>query len=321
MKHNLKVTIVILAMFLITQFIGLYVITQYSPITQVVYNPQTGNSTNVTFTPPENQLPFGQTPQLQTSSDFLSVLPSLIISFALVILLIFVLMKFKLSIIIKIWFFGVVIISLWITLNAILKNLIPFALGIALIIAVVLAVFKVFRPRVIVHNATELLIYPGIAAIFVPLFNWWSVIILLLIISVYDMWAVWKSGIMQKMAKFQMEEVGVFGGFFIPYASKKVKAQIQRLKLMGKKKAERLGKKIKVSLAILGGGDVVFPLIAAGVFMNTFGIVSALFVIVGALSALVYLLLQGEKNKHYPAMPYLTTGILIGLLIWRILVF
>ena len=30
MKHNLKVTVILLAMFLVTQFIGLYVVNSYS---------------------------------------------------------------------------------------------------------------------------------------------------------------------------------------------------------------------------------------------------------------------------------------------------
>ena len=48
-----------------------------------------------------------------------------------------------------------------------------------------------------------------------------TVIILLVVISIYDMWAVWKSGIMQKMAKYQMDELKIFSGFYVPYASKR----------------------------------------------------------------------------------------------------
>jgi hypothetical protein len=44
------------------------------------------------------------------------------------------------------------------------------------------------------------------------------------------MWAVWKSQIMQKMAKFQMEELRLFGGFMIPSVPKKVKDQIKKIK-------------------------------------------------------------------------------------------
>ena len=65
-----------------------------------------------------------------------------------------------------------------------------------------------------IHNLTELLIYPGLAGVFVPLLSIWTMIFLLVLISVYDMWAVWHSGIMQKMAKYQINKLKIFSGFF-----------------------------------------------------------------------------------------------------------
>ena len=140
-----------------------------------------------------------------------------------------------------------------------------------------------------------------------------TMIILLILISRYDMWAVWKSGIMQKMAKYQMNTIKVFSGFFIPYVSKKQRAKLKRLKKM--KKLKKLKKKVKINLAILGGGDVVFPIIAAGVTMKTWGILPAIIVIVGATLGLGLLFLFSKKKKFYPAMPFITSGILFGLLI------
>jgi len=66
----------------------------------------------------------------------------------------------------------------------------------------------------------------------------------------------------------------------------------------------------------LGGGDIVFPLIAAGVFMVSYGIGAALSVIIGAFAGLAYLLLTSRKKKFYPAMVYIVPGIFLGLLIW-----
>jgi presenilin-like A22 family membrane protease len=313
MKHNIRVTIIILAMFLVTQFIGLYVINQYAPIQKQVFNNQTGSFENQTFFPENNKLPFGMQPPEEIEKE--TSLLSFLISFAIAIALIFLLIRYKFKTIIKIWFFAVVIIALTISINAFLKSFLTSAWIVAIAFAIPLAILKVFRPNVISHNFTEILIYPGIAAVFIPLLNYWSAIVLLVIISIYDMWAVWHSGIMQKMAKYQMEEVGVFGGFFIPSLSKKVRAQIRAMK------AKKLKRKFKVSLAILGGGDVVFPLIAAGVFFRTFGIAPALFIIFGAFAGLTYLLINSEKKKVYPAMPFITAGVFAGLILWLIFAF
>lgn len=299
-------------MFLITQFIGLFVVNAYAPSTTV--NPETGEIDLTT-----NNLPFGlEAPQDEPTPSFLSI----IFSFALAFALIFALMKYKWKMIIRLWFFFVISLALAISLNAILKySTITNASIIALVVAIPLAFMKIFKPNMYIHNATELLIYPGIASVFVPILTPMSVLALLILISIYDAWAVWKSGIMQKMAKFQMDELKIFGGFLIPSSSDKVKAQIKKIKIKyeNKKMPKSIKeKKFKVNLAILGGGDVIFPIITAGVFMRAYDIIPALFVIAGSLAGLISIFIFSKKGKAYPAMPYITTGIFAGLLIWKL---
>jgi len=295
MKHNLKIIAVLLGMFLITQFIGLYVINHYSH--------------------EENKLPFGmENPKLENDSDYYSLFPSIIFAFVFAVLLLFLLNKFDAAFILKTWFFIIIIIALSISFSVVTSKLgfektffqIPlFAVAIALPLALV----KVYKREFIIHNITELFIYPGIAAVFVPLLNVVTIIFLLVLISIYDMWAVWKSGIMQKMAKYQIEKLNIFGGFFIPYLSKK-----DELKFKNMAKSELKKKKIKVNLAILGGGDVIFPIITAGVMFVRFGFISALFVILGAALGLSYLFFFSEKEKFYPAMPFISAGIFLGMI-------
>ena len=187
-------------------------------------------------------------------------------------------------------------ISLGVTINAFLRytSLTNVSI-ISLAVAVLLAFFKVFKSNFYIHNLTEILIYPGIAVIFISILTPLSIIALLVLISFYDMWAVWSSGIMQKMAKFQMNELKIFGGFLVPLVSDKVKTQITKLKLKYKNKkipSSIKNKKFKVKLAILGGGDIIFPIITAGVFMWAYqqqslfgvgGIIPALFIIGGEI--------------------------------------
>jgi presenilin-like A22 family membrane protease len=208
------------------------------------------------------------------------------------------------------WFFLVTVIALSISISAITKIWNIENYWIALLIALPLATLKLVRPSIIIHNGTELLIYPGLAAIFVQILSPIYIILFLILIAIYDFWAVWRSQLMQRMAKFQMKEMKVFGGFFIPYLTKEI-----RQKIINSKKSK---KQIKVPIAILGGGDIVFPIITAGVFMNYFGLTPALFVICGAFLGLAYLLVNSHKKKFYPAMVYITPAILIALAIWFI---
>lgn len=328
MKHNVKITIILLAMFVITQFIGLYVInsdpfnikTEVNGTIEVASNPS---------------LSWIQPPEVQEESDFGIYFSSIIFAFIIAIILLFFLTKFKIDFVLRVWFFIVVVIALSLSfvtfipesihsINPLFYYLPPF------IIALPLAFIKIFKRNFIVHNFTELLIYPGIATVFVPILNFWSVIVLLIAISIYDIWAVWHSGIMQKMAKYQINKLKVFSGFFVPYMSKKMRAKLKKMKKSKQKK-----KKIKVNLAILGGGDIIFPIITSGVMLvlaknNKFpgflsnlarplfgipGLATALCVITGATLGLGYLFFLSEKKKFYPAMPFITAGIFLGLLI------
>jgi presenilin-like A22 family membrane protease len=300
MKHRPKIIIILLSMFIIAQFIGLYVINYYSL--------------------PANELPLGMGQakvdmqcEINSLSDFFSCteyLTTIIFAFIIALTIFFFLTKIKAELIIRLWFFFVIIIALLIAFQSLLPQM-NYTFWISLIAAVFLGFLKIFRQNMLVHNLTELFVYPGIAAVFVPLLNIYTVLILLILISIYDMWAVWHSGIMQKMAKYQINKVKTFSGFFIPYLTKKVKLQMKRAGLRKKK--------IRVNVAILGGGDVVFPIITAGVVMLTYGLLSALFVIAGAASGLLYLFIRSEKKKFYPAMPFITAGIFAGLLLaWLI---
>ncbi len=310
MKHSWKITFILLTMFIITQLIGLAVIHTYT----------TG------------ELPYGmEPPALQTERDFWEILPLIGTAFIVAIALIFLLSRIKATLFLRLWFFVVVILAIGITLNSLffyfeipyLNNFLfysefRYAALIAALIAFPLAFYKIFKRNLIVHNLTELLIYPGIAAVFVPILNIWTIIILLIFISLYDIYAVWHSGFMQKMAKFQINELKLFAGFFIPYIGKKDRKKIKSLKQIYKEKIpEKIlkKKKIKVSLAILGGGDVIFPIIAAGIFLRTLGLLSSLFVTAGATVALAALFIAARKGKFYPAMPFISTGIFVGMIV------
>ena len=317
MKHNPKILLIVLSLFVFTQLVGLYVVNYYSP-TVVVDNYQQ----NVTS---PNQLPFGLEPppvnnQVNIWITLLYILPA----FAIAIVIFFVLSRLKAEIILKGWFFLVMTIALSVSLISFIPGF-QYAWIVALAIAAPLIFLRIYKKNIILHNITETLIYPGIAAIFVALLSTpenpnrgvYSMIALLIIISFYDMWAVWHSGIMQKMAKFQINKLRIFGGFFVPYVSKKMRDKIKKMKKTKKGRE----KKIRINFALLGGGDVVFPMIMSGVVLRRFGFAgifginlpaASLLIILGAVLGLSGLLIFGKK-KPYPAMPFISLGVFAAL--------
>ena len=309
-----------MTMFIITQLIGLWVVNFYNQS--------------------DNSLPYGmEPPETPTDDQGTGYLGTLLLAFVFAVFLFFLLTKINAAKFIRLWFFVVTTIAIGLTLSAVLFKINPnlsnlfFAGFIALIIALPLAYLKIFKRDLLVHNITELMIYPGIAAVFVPILGILGIIIVLLLISLYDMWAVWKSQFMQKMAKFQINQLKFFAGFFIPVASKKDKSKIKLLKQKYKNKSEKVKgnafkkAKIKVGVAILGGGDIIFPIITAGIFYKAYsgvagtlnGFLPALIISASATIGLLALLILAKKKKYYPAMPFITIAMFLGMIVtWLI---
>ena len=292
MKHTLKITLILLALFFISQIIGLAVTNEYIEHDNI----KIGVSEKATF----KELPMNLTrPEIQEETSFVYIFIAILIATILALVLI----KLGGVLLWKLWYF----LAIFICLNIALAAFVNWT--IAMIIALFLAVYKTFRPSIIFQNLTEILIYGGLAAIFVPIMNVSSVIFLLLFISIYDYIAVYKTKHMISLAKFQSKSK-IFAGLMIPY-------KIDKLRKKGKAKL------INIRTAVLGGGDIGFPLIFAGVVMKGLmltnsagvGFLKALIIPVFATLSLLYLLLNAEKKKFYPAMPFLTIGCLVGWIV------
>ncbi len=304
MKHTVKITLILISMFFVAQLIGIFVANAYSPEVKQVVNETTGEVTNIT----QYDLPYGLEPPQDVTPQ--TSIFSILIALFIAVVLMLTLMKLKAETFLRLWFLVVVTLGIAIAINALLIG-IKYSAIVALIIAVPLGIIKIFQRNIYVHNATELLIYPGIATVFIPLLNVWTVVILLFLISIYDMYAVWHAGFMQKMAKYQIEKVRVFSGFFVPYLGPKEKQKIKKMKLSKSKKGK--DQKVGVNVAILGGGDVVFPILLSGVVLNAWGVIPALIIAVGATVALAGLFYISKKGKFYPAMPFISAGCLVAL--------
>lgn len=281
MKHSMPMMIILLATFLLAQFIGIGILYNYIDTTK---SAETGKTEF-------KDLPIGERPPVDEGTSFLPIIIAILLGTGLL----FLLLKYNLTLVWKIWFLLAAFFALTIALGAFLPTMAAFAL------ALIFSLWKTFRPNVWVHNITELFIYGGLAAIFVPLFNLFSVIILLLLISAYDAYAVWKSKHMITLAKSQAK-ANIFAGLMLPYKLEKagrVKAGTKRMK--------------KVRTAILGGGDIGFPLIFAGVILKEMGLWQSLLIPFGALLGLAVLLWYGKEDKFYPAMPFISVGCFIAL--------
>ncbi|MBI2545664.1 hypothetical protein HYV81_00625 [Candidatus Woesearchaeota archaeon] len=305
MKHNVRVTLLMLSLFVLAQLMGLLVVNQYIDSAQL-------KEGTVSF----EKLPFNvERPEVNTTTSFTYIFAAIILGTLLLLLFI----RLNLGTFWKFWFFLSMVYVLTVSFSVFLK--IPQGNYIAASIAAALAAWRLLKPNFYVHNFTEVFIYGGLAAIVVPLLNIISVIALLVLISIYDMYAVWKSKHMIKLARFTAKEK-VFAGMLVQYREKG-KKPVAHHKMDYAAAKEIKSEKAGVKHAILGGGDIGFPLIFAGVVMKdlmlkhsvAIAFLETMFVVAGSTAALAYLFWKGEKGKFYPAMPYLSIGCLVGWLV------
>ena len=297
MKHTIKVVIALVMFFFMAQFTGLLIINQY------IDHKKTVETKTIVFKP----LPYNlERPQVENqSTSFIYITIAILIGTVLALLLI----RFNKAFIWKFWFFATVWLTLSIAFAAFLNNYI------AAILALIISVLKLYKPDLIIQNLSEIFIYGGLAAIFVPMMNLFAAFMLLIVISIYDFVAVFKTKHMIKLAKFQSQSK-VFAGLIIPYDKGKI-----AIKNKAAPKLEAKEKKAKI--AVLGGGDIGFTLIFAGVVMKGLmlqetilaGFLKTLIIPFFVSFALLVLLLKGQQNKFYPAMPVLSIGCFIGYLV------
>ena len=313
MKHSTTVTLILLVIFILAQYVGLAVTHQYIDVEQ---SEVTGE---VVF----SNLPIGERPDLDAKTSYVTIILAILLGTGILLLLI----KYKAFKVWRFWFFLAVLMTTIVSFGAFIHK------TLAIIFAFILATWKIYKPNPIIHNISEIFIYAGLAAIFVPVLNLQSILILLVLISIYDMYAVWKSKHMIVLANAQTQ-AKVFAGLMIPYtldgfkkkmslttkAHKVSKTDTKKTNTNNKEKqTQHTQKKTTQRIAVLGGGDIGFPLLFAGVILKTYGVIPSLIIPIFSTAGLALLFMYGKKDRFYPAMPFLSVACLIGFaFVWLI---
>lgn len=202
---------------------------------------------------------------------------------------------FKTFFILPVFLGGILFFSLWI--GDIL----------ALIFISILIFFWIKKPNVLVHNFLLISGMIGIGSVFGLRLDPLLVIVLLVIFSIYDVIAVYKTKHMIRMAK-EMIEARAIPGIILPPKISEIQAPLKDVKMGGK-------------FLILGGGDIVFPLLLVASLVPE-KILSSIIVAVFATFGLFisfWIFLSQKTRRPIPALPPIALFSIIGYLITRIL--
>jgi presenilin-like A22 family membrane protease len=291
MKHPFSPTAILVVLFLCSQIIGLGLIT---------LDTQTAILEDGTISVENSEPITGPRPATSAAGAFLY----LVVGIGLGTGILLIMAKYKTRLLWKIWYMFAIAVTTATALGVFLNPWVAYGLGI------IFAVLKAQRPQSLVHNITEILVHSGIAIILVPILNVFWACMMLLAIAAYDAYAVWKSKHMVKLATF-MTDSQLFAGLHVPYAKNTKKSVVSHKKVVKKKSKS----------AILGGGDIAFPLLFSGAVLqwllgqgitktSAFGLTSI--ITVCATLGLIGLFIGAKKDHFYPAMPFLSGACLIG---------
>ena len=193
------------------------------------------------------------------------------------------------------WWAGGILLSVWIP-----NILALFLMGIA--------VFWWSKfPTVLNHNLCMVLALAGVGSSLGILLQPKMVVVLLIIFSIYDFIAVYKTKHMQKMAG-EMAGYGAVLALIVPKEFSDFKQSLKEVKPGGK-------------LLILGGGDIAFPLLLC-VSLVSAGILNSLIVAVFSIIGLFVsfrIFVSQKIRQPIPALPPIALFSIIGFLITLII--
>lgn len=256
MKYSIQTFAIFAVMFFTVELFGLFVIKSYITV----------------------PLPFGiQPPDIEKSQSPAYFLVSLVI----ITLIMLSLFKLRMRLMAQLLFGSAFVTAATISLSVFIDGTVAFVLA-ALVTIIVIKDRDIFM-----HNFLQIMTYGGASAVFMPILNLFSVSVLFIALSLYDIIAVFGTKHMIALAR-QGADLGIFPGIFIIN---------------------------KGESAVLGGGDLAMPMLLAGVLLRDFGMLQAFGAVFGAFLGLIALILIGEKKKFYPALPFVGAGSLLGLLL------
>lgn len=176
------------------------------------------------------------------------------------------------------------------------------------LLPVILLSFLFFRKRLVIwHDAALIFAMAGVGAGFGVQMDPLTVIIMLLAFSLYDFLAVYATKHMIAMAKTMIVSEAVVG-LIIPKTASDFKSSVEGIKQEGR-------------FMILGGGDIVFPLILAVSCLKIswlFASVVSIFALLGIF--FVFYIFTSQKDKRpLPALPPIALMSAAGYFLAKIL--
>ena len=199
--------------------------------------------------------------------------------------------------------------SMWYALFPIFYYfLIPFSDLLSLALSIILTVYLLKNPEWYMIDLTGVLVTVGIALILGLSLGIVPIIILLAALAIYDAVSVYRTKHMISLAD-NVIQYNLPALFVIPSKSKYSFKKVEGIRKGGEER----------EAFYMGYGDVLIPSILVVSTARYFGLVAALFPLIGALLTMILLAVMVKTGHPQPGLPYLNAGAFFGLVIYLLL--
>ncbi|MDY6765778.1 MAG: presenilin family intramembrane aspartyl protease [Candidatus Nanohaloarchaea archaeon] len=207
------------------------------------------------------------------------------------------------QLLVQLWFGTALVFTAFILFNAFVA-LVP-----AVLLTLVFAALRFRTEDMLLRNALDTVPFAGAGALFGAVLGVQAVLVFAALLAVYDYIAVDRIGHMVTLAE-EGAASDTLMGFQYP-AADAAEAPAETGNSTGGGQQVRAG--------MLGGGDVVVPIIIAVSLIPVFGTGAAVSVVAGSAAALFLFLTaiqSRETARFYPAIPVVGSGAVLGLVLF-----
>ncbi len=241
----------------------------------------------------------------------------LMIGIATVLLLL--LYKYKLNFAVKGW----LVLALGLTTLIFFTTVFESILGLIATAAVLLGI--VYSKDHMLRNVLMIFPFAGAGAFFGSVIGLQAALVLLVVLSLYDYFSVNISEHMVNLAKSGVQ-TNTFMGFTYPKEDGGIPLEDTDME-DGDSAVYRAEDEVepadaasegadaaskKGGVGLLGGGDIVIPLVFAATLLPDYGMFVAVVSVLGAAAGLSFLLVKAQAGRFYPAIPPVAIGSVAG---------
>lgn len=223
----------------------------------------------------------------------------LILATALLLLL----YRYSKQLLVKLWFGSALAVTGLIFFDIFLPA-IP-----ALVVAAAFLIARLHTSNPVLRSALDTIPFAGAGALFGTLLGFRAVLVFGGLLAVYDYIAVNRLGHMVTLAK-ESVSTGTFMGFNL-YEDGDAPARDD----VDTGERDTESEQDQKSIGMLGGGDVILPIMLSVSVLPLFGTGAAISAVAGSVTALLaffHIVSERETEAFYPAIPVVGSGALIG---------